>query len=132
MAFTVPNFNLLCDIWEGPFPTKTRRLADVPCNLAMGRRVQQLFIDPTNILTAPAAPSLLLPAGTDIRDVDCDVVDSDFVEVPAGSGRWYIVLLVDDVAKGFDNEYRIAGIAKISERIDSTAYAGLWWPAPIP
>jgi len=132
MAFSIPNFNLLCDIWEGPFPTKTLRVADVPCNLALGRRVQSLFVDPTNILTAPAAPNLLLPAGTDVRDVDCDVTDSDFVEVPKGSGRWYIVLLVDDVGKGFDNEYRIAAIAKISERIDSTAYAGLWWPTPIP
>jgi len=132
MAFTTPTFNLLCDIWEGPFLMKTLRLADVPCNLALGRRVQQLFVDPVQPLTAPACPNLLLPPLTDVRDQDCNTTVSDFVEVPKGTGRWYIVLLVDDVGKGFPNEYRLAAIAKISAHIDGAAYAGLFWPTPIP
>jgi hypothetical protein len=68
---------------------------------------------------------LLLPAGTDIRDWACwdglAMDQPDVVEAPRGTGRYYTVIQVDDVAKGFPNEYRVAFIAK-----------GAYWPIPIP
>ena len=70
---------------------------------------------------------LLLPAGTDIRDstnYSFTVDKTDMVEVPAASGRIYVVEWVDDVGKGFPNEFRVAAIAKASGW-------GLW-PSPIP
>jgi hypothetical protein len=107
------------------------RYISVPCNLALGRRIQQAGNDYTNQLYGGAAPSLLLPPGTDIRDDSC-VSGRDVVEVPAASGRWYFVSLVDDVGKGFPNEYRIASIGKACQRIDPVLFPGLFWPTPIP
>jgi hypothetical protein len=46
------------------------------------------------------------------------------VEVPAGSGRYYEVVQVDDAGKGFPNEHRIAGLI-------ATVDLGMW-PVPYP
>ncbi len=63
---------------------------------------------------------LLLPAGSDIRDYSTSSGD-DFAECPSGSGRLYRVKYVDDVARGFPNEYRIAFVIKYVP-----------WPTPNP
>jgi len=131
MAFTVPTFNLLCDIYTGPWLTKALRSSNVPCNLAMGRRVQQAGNDYIALQYGPAAPNLLLPAFTDIRDGSC-AGEQDIVECPSGSGRWYFVSAVDDVAKGFSNEYRLAAIGKVSDFADHSRFPGVFWPTPIP
>jgi hypothetical protein len=132
MAFTVPDFNLTCDLYSGPYVGRVLRIGSLPCNLAMGRRVQQLFVEYSNSTAGPAAPSLLVPAGTDARDPSTGQVDLDIVEVPAGSGRWYGIMCVDDVGKGFGNEYRLLAMTKIYQALDTTKYAGLHWPVPIP
>jgi hypothetical protein len=109
MPYVVPTFNLIANLWRNPWvvPPIGAPALVVPCQL----RVYRAYID---------SSILLLPALTDIRD---DQVGSfaDLVEVPAGSGRFYQVLWVDDVAKGFANEYRGAHIYK----------TGIW-PIPIP
>lgn len=64
-------------------------------------------------------PELLTPALTDIRDV-FQGTGYDIVEVPSGSGRFYSVLAVEDVAKGHPNEFRKAAMRKII------------WPTPAP
>jgi len=132
MAFTLPEFPLDCDIYGGPWLTKTLRLSTV-CNLAIGRRVvtdaqfRNVGADVYNGLV-----NLLFPAGTDVRDANCNVVANDIVEVPSGSGRWYGIGFVDDLGKGFDNEHRYALAYKISQNLDITRYPGLFWPSPIP
>ena len=135
MAFSVPTFNLVCNIYTGPWLTKVLRIADCPCNLALGRRSQKwMFID-TYIDYMSVNPNLLLPALTDIRDlstVSPAGAYADIVECPSGTGRWYWVNSVDDVGKGFDNEYRMAGLQKILEFMDPVNYAGAKWPTPIP
>jgi hypothetical protein len=73
-----------------------------------------------------------LPAGTDIRDEYCAGNIYDLVEVPSGSGRWYTTSLVDDVAKGFPNEYRLAAIRKVSGSVFPGNFPGMTWPTPIP
>jgi hypothetical protein len=124
MAYTVPTFNLLVNIGQftGVIPSPWR-LTDVPCALVYGRRV--------NVATSGDAaydsPSvvqgmnLLLPALTDIRGLQ-DAVSPDFVECPAGTGRYYYVNFVDDIGKGWPNEHRTAGIFAIADT----------WTAPYP
>jgi len=132
MAFTVPNFNLVCAIYTGPYDSRGLHRLVSPCNLAFGRRTQQDFNDPTAFGFGPARPTLLLPAGTDIRDISQNVASADIVEVPSSSGRWYVVNLVDDVAKGFANEYRVAALSKLSSGYAVAGTTGLWWPIPMP
>jgi hypothetical protein len=134
MAFVVPTFNLNCNIFSGDiWPPPPVRLVS-PCNLAMGRRtVLQIA---SQLLEGNATfgvqPLLLLPAGTDVRDDSCGHVQ-DFIECPAGSGRWYQVLGVDDSGKGFANEFRIATMCKIFDGSEGTGtFPGLFWPTPIP
>lgn len=75
--------------------------------------------------------ALLLPPLTDIRDASCNGF-SDVVEVPSASGRWYVVMYVDDVAKGFANEYRTANLVKMGPDAIPTAVNFPYWPTPIP
>ena len=132
MAFTVPTFPLECQIYTGPWATKVFR-DFAQCNLAMGRRVNQVHVTAGQAgQTYGSQPILLLPALTDIRDSSCGL-EPDFVQCPDDSGRWYVVQLVDDVAKGFENEYRMATLGKIFQGVDGPAtYPGLFWPTPIP
>lgn len=132
MAFSVPDFNLTCNIYTGPWDVGLLRVVS-PCNLRMGRGgIQAISSDAGSFLSYGNQPQLLLPAGTDIRDVSCSLV-FDNVEVPAGSGRFYCVMLVDDVGKGFPNEFRCATIGKVFQGVlGSGSYPGLFWPAPIP
>jgi len=135
MSFTLPDFNLTCDIYSGPYDTRVLRLSGVACNLAMGRRVQVVFHDPTGLGFGAATAQLLLPSGTDVRDVSQLMGGGppyDIVEVPAGSGRWYVVNSVDDVGKGFPNEYRLAFLAKLSSNSGLVNTTGLFWPIPMP
>jgi hypothetical protein len=131
MAFTVPDFNLSCNIFTGPWIGKVFRLS-ADCNLAQGKRSMPVFVfennAPQNYTTSS---QLLLPAGTDIRDASPGG-EPDIVEVPAGSGRWYSCVTVDDFGKGFDNEHRFAILHKIWEQLNPVLFPGANWPAPIP
>lgn len=134
MAFTIPTFNLMCNIHSGDVwpPPPTRVVS--PCNLAMGtRRIQQFSNEADTPLTvAGSIPLLLLPALTDVRDQSQGLV-SDFVECPAASGRWYQVTCVDDSGKGFPNEFRIATMCKIFlGALGPGTFPGLLWPTPMP
>lgn len=131
MAFSVPTFPLMAGLYRGPWTARVY-VEDLPCNLAMGRRVNVSWFD--QVPQAEAVGmfyQLLFPALSDIRDLS-NAITPDVVEVPSGSGRWYGVAYVDDVGKGFVNEYRLAFAQKIYEALDPTAYPGLFWPVPIP
>lgn len=129
MAFSVPTFNLTVDIYTGPYPGLLRLSS--PCNLAMGRRIQLFNEGASPTLDGYGSiPSLLLPKLTDIRD-QTNGIAADYVEVPAGSQRWYLVGLVDDVAKGFTNEYRFASLGKIFQgALGAGTFPGLFWTVP--
>lgn len=120
--YVLPVFNLTCNVWTfvtNP-PLGPPRISPV-CNLAYGRRV--IFGGEAIAGVAdfpPAAMSLLLPKLTDIRGLQ-SAAGNDIVEVPAGSGRYYIVVYVDDIGKGFTNEHRIALITQNGT-----------WPTPVP
>lgn len=120
MAFSVPTFNLSVSIWRAltawPGPPDVLTVG----NLALGKRTQ------TGSGTGLPRMELLLPAGTDIRTDVTGLAQDDIVEVPTGSGRFYVAIWVDDVAKGFSNEYRIAILNQ------NHTIARPPWPAPIP
>jgi hypothetical protein len=131
MAFSVPTFNLVCNVFTGPFLAKVLRIANLPCNLAVGRRTnayQPAFQTDTG---GASSPMLLVPARSDLRDNGC-VGGYDVVEVPAGTGRFYALVQVDDMARGFPNEYRIATMGKCVLNNDPVDFAGTFWPTPIP
>lgn len=120
MAYVIPAFPLTVNCWHSPsFPPAPADLVFMG-NLAFGRRVS---LDEFADTTAPdpmVSYYLLVPALTDVRD-GAGPPSGDTVEVPAGSGRLYKVVYVDDLGKGFANEHRMAIITKI------------WpWPVPIP
>lgn len=129
MAYRLPTFNLMCDIYSPvafPGPLVVPRLSS-ECNLQFSRRVSPVAQFEVDYDFAGLAMWLLLPPGTDIRSWACwaptwDI--GDVVEVPQGSGRIYIVQGVDDVGKGFSNEFRCASIGV-------TPNFGAW-PSPIP
>lgn len=123
MAFTVPSFNLLCNIVEKLTGYPPWRLTNQPCALVYGRRTNSAG----TVATAGAAPivqamNLLLPAHTDIRGPQGFVGSVDVVECPAGSGRIYQVAFVDDIGKGWPNEHRTATLIALHTP----------WPVPYP
>src|SRR5216684_2145996 len=104
MAFSTPTFNLNVHIYTfAPFPLGLPRLTTV-CNLTPSKRVNVLDFLVIVGEVVMINSWLLLPAFTDIRCL-AQGVNPDFLEVPAGSGRFYGVVDVEDVAKGFSNEY---------------------------
>lgn len=145
MAFRVPAMPLTCNIWRQGNPYGNPPDVVSRCNLSMGRRVQQ-FVYPATTDPSPTNPAfeflslelgLLLPKGTDIRPAELfGIIVGDMVEVPAGTGRWYWVTAVDDVGKGFANEYRFAVVTQLTAqwlgKIGSNWGSPPPWPAPIP
>ena len=141
MAYILPTFNLLCNIgpaagsaprggyWPGtPLPF-VHRITNQPCALQFGRKSQGAI--GSIFETGPAYVSmyLLLPPLTDIRGVQVSVV-WDWVECPAGSGRFYAVSYVDDIGKGYPNEHRCAEVFSVVPG-GNTQTPGLW-VAPYP
>jgi hypothetical protein len=125
MAFRTPNFNLSVNIWRGTLnPIINPPTLTVMGNLSRGNRVtaagQSGGLDDLEFTMM-----LLLPALTDIQD-RANGGDADVVECPAGTGRYYIVMQVDDAGKGFPNEYRWATMLKVE------VVPGVFWPTPFP
>lgn len=124
MAFRLPNFNLMANVWRQPGGAYASPDVTAGCNLSQGRRA--LFITsghPTGSFPQ-LETEILFPKLTDVRAA-WNGLQNDIVEVPAGSKRFYSVRFVDDVAKGFANEYRLV----IVEYNTSGAFT---FPAPVP
>jgi hypothetical protein len=108
MSFNLPQFNLHCNVWHAPaIPPVGAPDLDTLGNLAWGRRVNVTSTGGTSFLGTPLlCMTLLLPKLTDVRGDPAG--GADVVEVPAGSGRFYRIVFVDDIGKGFANEHRAA------------------------
>jgi hypothetical protein len=123
MAYRIPTFNMFCDIYTGiggAYPPLglvggVPRNPGVRCALAHGRLSSKVAPSGTGFGELPiTVMQLMVPAGTDIRGFENDALNGlDQVEVPVGSGRWYCVTSVDDVGKGYPNEYRLAYVQAI-------------------
>ncbi len=128
MAFTLPIFNLTCHIWHAQAPGAPNTPFVPPgappdltptCQLYVYSKpftppVGQDFCEGgTEGVTYPFCVILRVPKGTDIRAPWNRAVPGgqrDLVECPAGSGRFYWVATVEDVHKGFGNEYRVGAL----------------------
>lgn len=123
MPFIIPEFNLTVDIWRFNLtPSTDPPSVTTTGNLAWGRRGAVPASGGTAAIGVVfTAPTLLLPALTDIRSKEKGATDGDKVEVPAGSGRLYRCIYVDDIGKGFPNEHRGAYLVPLAP-----------WPFPIP
>jgi hypothetical protein len=119
MPFEVPDFPLFCNIISGPGPILVVRHGLVPCNLAIGRRANAIAAG-LGLFYGGGNMSLLLPSRTDVRDFAA-TTGFDIIECPAGTLRYYGVTWVDDVGRGYANEYRFAAMVKFGP-----------WPTPYP
>lgn len=120
MHYSPPVYNLNAKIWRFGLPTGGPPSVITTCNLALGKRVGHLITK-----TGATAPSwggmwLLCPPGTDIQDAK-NGIGNDRVEVPAGTGRFYDAVWVDDAGSGFANEHRFAELLGVAP-----------WPTPFP
>lgn len=113
-GFPLPTFNLVANVWHGqplggPYPPAAPVDVTTDCQLAEWSRL--------NVHVTGAAVSLFIqirvPKGTDLRG-HLSASAEDIAEVPAGSGRFYSIFAVDDVGKGFANEYRCAYATQLS------------------
>lgn len=131
MPVAIPNFNLTCNIWHGAIAWNGAFPVAKPAGAPSLSPVCQLYIPPLiyhgswlvsyngvgNITPNhfDQIPIILrLPKGTDVRSPqiwNAIASTTDAVECPAGSNRIYAVTLVEDLHKGFSNEYRIALLA---------------------
>lgn len=119
MAFRPPDFNLTCNVYTAANFLMPARIAGQACQLRSPQHVHEGSVS-TSGAGLTFAMHLLFPVGTDIRD-NFQVAGHDGIECPAGSGCQYQVLSVNDVGKGFTNEYRLAIASKTGV-----------WPTPIP
>jgi len=130
MAYNLPQFNLEANIWDVDNPIPNVPLGvprlTTPCQLrAPYRNFSRQVSQSAEQSVQGVSWSIIFPAETDVRDASNGIDKVDLVECPAGSGRIYLVLYVDDAAKGFENEYRVAIVRK-------TVISSFYWPVPIP
>src|SRR6187402_1951770 len=99
MAFVLPTFNLTCEVytWSNPQQYVTPRLV-VECQLrAPSMQNASTGVNPGGV---GCGMVLLVPPLTDLRDhFSQPGTHGDSVQVPAGSGRMYYVMMCDDVGK---------------------------------
>lgn len=112
MAYTIPQFPLLVDVFEqttlGVFVFRMTTVG----NLASGRRVFPIFGLSYGNEGVSTGSVLLVPRDTDIRDARSGLPDK--VVVPNDLGCPYIVWGVSEVGAGFPNHYRRATIVPLS------------------
>lgn len=110
MPYVIPQFPLDVWVWHNQttYPPTGPPAFEVEGNLCWNRRVAVPSTGGTGLLGVPLfTMTLLVPKLTDLRGRRSGGT-SDIVEVPALSGRYYEVIYVDDIGKGFSNEHRAA------------------------
>jgi len=120
MPFRVPAFPLAINIWRAATGVTNPPDVVTVCNLTVGRRATATTGIPEDLDPDTVCLMAYLPKLSDVRD-SYSAGGADIVEIPAGSLRYYTVKQVDDVGKGFVNEFRFAVVVKLAP-----------WPSPIP
>jgi len=147
MAFIVPTMPIQANIWSNadwwatwPGAVNTPTFADVQCQLRSSLKFATRLDQPMSLT---GVEEVVLPAFTDVRYPLPSTSEwlrfTDMMEVPKNSGRYYHVIGVVDVAKGFTNEYRLA-IVQPTVGWEGTEFSGgkpNWpyapaWPTPYP
>jgi len=135
MAFRLPSFNLSCSLWRAPNVFANPADNTFAVNLSPGRRqLETNFGGTLSILSRSFTIEILCPKLTDIAGM-VGAAALDMVEIPTGSGRCYAVFAVEDVAKGFANEYRLALAIQMvgaTQTLTTNPWGAPIWPIPTP
>jgi len=103
--YRLPEFNLTINVWRFGNPTSDPPDLTPTVNFAWDRRSHSDGVDPAQPEAYFPLMTVLAPTGTDIRGfVDNDSMP-DTCEIPAASGRYYLVQFVDYIGCGFPNEH---------------------------
>ncbi len=112
MSYTLPFFPLGTQIYTaGGGPPAAPRLT-LNTQLVAGHRRSLPPLLAALATVVHGHMWLLLPPFTDIRGAN-SAGGADIVQCPSNSGRLYSVVYVDDIAKGFTNEHRMALLDQI-------------------
>lgn len=127
-TYTLPDFNLTANVWTAELNSLSARWSFQPPTRARDFQTPaQVYIQQRASVSSYAIPfrdgsnvtagvlvriDLRVPKGTFLRYPLPNNLDGssvfDLVEVPAGSGKFYFVVLVVPVHQGFTNEYLMA------------------------
>lgn len=101
MGHTMPS---KANIFRGPVcpPVPPPVLSNVDCYLQQARTTFQYS---ATTLSPSTYRYIYMPKGTDVR-CNSDGSNGDVVELPAGSGSFYLVIDIQDWHKGLDDEER--------------------------
>jgi hypothetical protein len=136
VGFPVPTMPVPVNLWR--FNTVVGNPADLTflANLSFRKDGRPfVFVQSGGSVSFLPAIELLCPKLTDIRGHTAAPFNGDRVEVPAGSGRFYAVIFVEDVGKTFANEYRLAVLAQMTSLVigySGQPWGALLWPTPTP
>lgn len=109
-VYKLPTFNLMLNYWNSfisVIPPTIPPTLTVKCQLRMSRAAAVAGVAGSSSGPGPIM-FINVPPFTPIQGgMGLGSHVSTLIECPAGTGRYYRVLWVDDVAKGFNNEYRV-------------------------
>lgn len=103
--YTPPVYNTEINIWHDGTDTSDPPDATATVNFAWDRRGHTDSVDPSDPGKTVPFMTVLAPSTTDLRGYIDNAAAPDTIEVPAGSGRFYLVHYVDYIGMGFSNEH---------------------------
>lgn len=100
-VYTLPQFNLLCDVYTAivPPPVGPITFANVPCQLYVSSKYPG-GATPPNFLRMPYNPAMVM-----MGPQPWVALGGHYVNVPVGSNMWYEVQQAYVVHRGFSNQY---------------------------
>jgi hypothetical protein len=120
IVYTLPNFNLLADIYDPAFPP--------PIGPSLFNNVPaQLYVNPRDVVSGFSYVCMRVPVGSVTLDFGAIAGPvSWYVECPVGSGKYFAVQWLGKAHEGFPNEYWLIYLfeidaAQLPNQIDSQA-----------
>jgi len=108
VSFTLPTFNLVCNLWRAPDTPSDPPTSTPDCQLYYPSRSTLPLEVSDDEIYSPAA-WIRFPWGT-------DVLVGDILEVAQGDGYFYEVRFTDRMHRGFPNQYLFA----VAKQTDSS------------
>lgn len=113
MPYVEPTYNLTCDLHYGQGFGNVHISAvgdlveaDVPCNLAWGKRIMASTTGGTTTIGVPVSlMTILIPSDRSRPVGPTDFLGPGFVLVHGPEEVWYWVWMWDFIGAGFDNEH---------------------------
>lgn len=126
MKHNLPRFPSLANIWRAGNAVTNPPDLTTPAELHLTTQ--------TGIVTTVTTSRrellqrmIYLPKRTDVRP-DWAAGQGDNIELPAGSGRYYLAVDVDDIARDFPNEFRVAAVIPTNAGVGPVTL----WTMPMP